>query len=123
MTITDYVILWPALLLMLVMDWGQHIVSRMREVIDEYVNTLPESERETADSIISLETFAEMNSVGGRPSDCARSAVADHRSGRLTAESFRKAREDDPRYANQSRSDARSCDVALLRSAASLYRR
>jgi hypothetical protein len=50
-----------------------------------------------ADTIISLEANREMNMVGGRLSDCARSAVRDHRAGILTPESFRKVREHDHR--------------------------
>lgn len=71
--------------------------SAYREVIAAYVNALPLLEQREADTIISLETNREMNMVGGRPSDCARSAVRSHQLGDLTPESFRKMREHDHR--------------------------
>jgi hypothetical protein len=70
--------------------------SPYREVIAEYVATLPLLEQEQADTIISLDANREMNMVPGtRPSSAARSAVRAHRLGDLTPESFRKAREHD----------------------------
>ena len=70
-------------------------VSPYREIIAAYVDTLPLLEQAQADTIISLEATREMNMVGGRPSDCARSAVRDHQAGILTLESFKRARQYD----------------------------